>query len=212
LPAWAQDVAEPHALSCSRDGVEPALYCRWPQAFARGTAPELKTPGVLVLDDVEPADEATRHTHWRRWLHLYNTLQTLSGVLLATRQGLQCGDYELIMSVGTRGTGTPHTDAASQVWASVLNGVLPEVRAGMQRLLEADVPPPDEVGYEHANERGEVDAEAEVAWLAAHVVVLTGAQMECASIWQVQGWTTVLAQEGWEVEVQAKINLAGAHP
>jgi hypothetical protein len=52
----------------------------------------------------------------------------------------------------------------------------------MQELMVADVPPPDEVGYEHANERGEVDAEAEAAWLAAHVVVLTEAQMEYASI------------------------------
>ena len=68
----------------------------------------------------------------------------------------------------------------------MLNGVLPEVKAGMQTLMEADVLPPDQVGYEHAHERGEVDAEA--GRLAAHVVVLTEAQMESASIWQAQGW------------------------
>jgi hypothetical protein len=78
--------------------------------------------------------------------------------------------------------------------------------------MEADVLPPDEVGYEHAHERGEVDAEAAAAWLAAHVVVLTEAQMESASIWQAQGWTMVLAQEGWEVAVQEKLDPAGAHP
>ena len=77
----------------------------------------------------------------------------------------------------------------------MLNGVLPEVKAGMQTLMEADVLPPDQVGYEHAHERGEVDAEAAAAWLAAHVVVLTEAQMESASIWQAQGWATVLAQK-----------------
>jgi hypothetical protein len=44
------------------------------------------------------------------------------------------------------------------------------------------------------------------------VVVLTEAQMECSSIWQAQGWTTVLAQEGWEVVVQEKLDTAGAHP
>jgi hypothetical protein len=57
-----------------------------------------------------------------------------------------------------------------------------------------------------------VDAEAEAAWLAAQVVVLTEAQTEFASVWQAQGWTTVLAREGWEVTVQEKLNTAGAHP
>ena len=78
--------------------------------------------------------------------------------------------------------------------------------------MEADVLPPDEVGYEHTHERGEVDAEAAAAWLAAHVVVLTEAQMESASIWKVQGWATVLAQKGWEVAVEEKLDPAGAHP
>ena len=79
LPGWAQDVSEPHAVACSREGAEPAMYFRWPAAFVHGTAPDLQPPGVLVLNDGEPADEATRHLHWRRWLHLYNTFQTLEG-------------------------------------------------------------------------------------------------------------------------------------
>jgi DEAD/DEAH box helicase domain-containing protein len=212
LPGWAQEVSEPHAISCSRDGAEPALYCRWPAAFAHGTAPNLQPPGVLVLDDEEPADEATRHTNWRRWLHLYNTFQTLAGVLLATTGGLRHHDYEMITPAGTHAAGTQHTDATSQAWAGVLNGVLPEVKAGMQTLMAADVPPPDEVGYEHADDHGDVDAEAEAAWLAAQVVLLTEAQAEFASIWQAQGWTTVLAREAWEVAVQDKLNTAGAHP
>jgi DEAD/DEAH box helicase domain-containing protein len=212
LPGWAQEVTEPHAISCSRDGAEPALYVRWPQAFVHGTALDCQPPGVLVFNDVEPADEATRHTRWRCWLHLYNTFQTLRGVLLATTEGLQHHDYEMIMPAGTHAAGTQPTDATSQAWAGVLNGVLPEVKAGMQKLMEADVPPPDEVGYEHANDDGDVDAEAEAAWLAAQVVLLTEAQAEFASIWQAQGWTTVLVREAWEVTVQDKLNTAGAHP
>ena len=42
--------------------------------------------------------------------------------------------------------------------------------------------------------------------------VLTEAQIEFASIWQAQGWTSVLAREVWEVAVQEKLNTAGAHP
>ena len=34
LPGWAQDVSEPYAVACSRDGVEPAMYFRWPRAFS----------------------------------------------------------------------------------------------------------------------------------------------------------------------------------
>ena len=211
LPGWAQQVAGPHAVSCSRDGAEPAMYCRWPAAFAHGRAPDLHPPGVLVLNDVEQADEATRHTHWRRWLHLYNTFQTLTGVLLATTEGLQHYDYETITPAVMKAAGTQPTDAASQAWAGVLDRVLQEVRAGMHRLMEAGVPPPDEVGYEHANDRGDVDAEAEAAWCAAQVVVLTEAQAEYASIWQAQGWTAVLAQGAWEATVQDVLQAAGAH-
>jgi hypothetical protein len=58
LPGWAQEVSEPHAISCSRNHAEPAMYFRWPQAFVRGTAPDLQPLGVLVLDDVESLDEA----------------------------------------------------------------------------------------------------------------------------------------------------------
>ena len=171
----------------------------------------MQPPGILVLNDVEPADEAMRHLHWRRWLHLYNTFQTLTGVLLATTEGLQHHDYETITPAVTTAAGTQPMDATSQAWARVLDRVLLEVKAGMQRLMEADVSPPDEVGYEHTNDSGDVDAEAEAAWCAAQVVVLTEAQAEYAPIWQAQGWTTVLAQEAWDVTVHEKLKTSEAH-
>ena len=96
LPGWAQDVSAPHAVACSREGAAPAMYFRWPAAFVHGISPTLQPPGALVLNDGEPADEATQHLHWRRWLHLYNTFQTLGGVLLATTAGLHHHDYESI--------------------------------------------------------------------------------------------------------------------
>jgi hypothetical protein len=39
---------------------------------------------------------------------------------------------------------------------------------------------------------------------------LTEAQAEYAAIWQVHGWTTVLAQGAWEVTVHEKLKTAGA--
>jgi DEAD/DEAH box helicase domain-containing protein len=212
LPGWAQDVSEPHAVACSREDATPAMYFRWPRAFVEGISPTLHPPGALVLNDVEPADEATRHLHWRRWLHLYNTFQTLGGVLLATTAGLHQHDYERIPLSVTSTAAAPPTDATSQAWASVLDRVLPEVKAGMLTLMAAEVPPPDEVGYEHASDNGDVDAEAEAAWYAARVVVLTESQSEYAAIWQAQGWTPVLVGESWEVLVHEKLTMAGAHP
>ena len=50
--------------------------------------------------------------HWRRWLHLYNTFQTLTGVLLATTEGLQHHDYETITLAVTKTAGMQPTDAA----------------------------------------------------------------------------------------------------
>ncbi len=112
----------------------------WARAFGHGTAAGLQPPGVLVLNDTEPADEATQHLHWRRWLHLYNTFQTLTGALLATTEGLQHHDYETITLAVTTAAGTQPTDATSQAWTSVLDRALPEVKAGMQKLLEAGCP------------------------------------------------------------------------
>lgn len=209
LPDWMQQVTGPHAVACSRDGAEPAMCSRWPAAFASGSAPDLYPPGILVFNDTALADETTRHTHWRRWLHLYNTLQTLGGVLLVTTEGLQHRDYETITLAVTTAAGRQPADATSQAWARVLDKVLLEVKAGMQRLMEMGVPPPDEVGYEHANDSGDVDAEAEAAWCVAQVVVLTEAQAEYASVWQDQGWTTVLAQGEWEVTLQDTLKASG---
>ncbi len=74
-----------------------------------GLAPDLQPPGALVLNDGEPADEATQHLQWRRWLHLYNTFQTLAGVLLATTAGLHHHDYESILLAATsHGGDTAH--------------------------------------------------------------------------------------------------------
>ena len=165
-----------------------------------------------MLNEGASADEATRHLHWRRWLHLYNTFQTLTGVLLATTEGLAHQDYDAITPAEMPAAVMRPLDAAAQAWTHVLDRVLPEVKAGMQALREADIPPPDEVGYEHANASGDVDAEAEAAWCAAQVVVLTEAQAEYAPIWQAQGWTTVLARGAWEVIVHAQLTTAGAHP
>ena len=44
----------------------------------------------------------------------------------------------------------------------------------------------------------------------SQVVVLTESQAEYESIWQAQGWTTVLAREAWEVTVHEKLKTAGA--
>ena len=187
------------------------MYFRWPRAFVHGTAADLQPPGVLVLNDVEPADEATRHMHWRRWLHLYNTFQTLTGVLLATTEGLQHHDYETITLAVTKAAGMQPTDALSQAWASVLDRVLPEVKAGMHKLMEADVrhptrwgmsmpttaatsmpkPRPPGVPHRWSSDRGPGGVRLHLA----------GAGMDHRA-----------GPGAWEVTVHEKLKTAGAHP
>jgi len=75
-------------------------------------------------------------------------------------------------------------------WAQVLDQAVDVVQGGLRLLLGAGVPTP-EVGYELADARGRVIAEAELAWFEARLVVLTEDQVDGAGVWLSHGWTVV---------------------
>jgi len=64
----------------------------WPQAFAKSSATADLSPGMVLLDDDAELPEKERQLVWRQWLQLFNHLQVLSGVFLATRRGIQGDD------------------------------------------------------------------------------------------------------------------------
>ena len=77
--------------------------------------------------------------------------------------------------------------------------------AGLRAIASASVPLP-EVGYEGADERGKVFAEAELAWPDQKLVVLTSTQDDQAADWRSKGWAVLLSStEGWADEVLAAL-------
>jgi DEAD/DEAH box helicase domain-containing protein len=202
LPDWMQALPTPCTAAGNAEGAHPIVRYRWPASFARGETSPL-TPGLLLLDDVG-APEPARHRAWREWVTLYNSLQVLPGLLLATRSGIGSGDYEALAPVSLS---APSADAEgsalAQAWAAAIEQAVTGIQAGMRKLASAGCAVPDEVGYEHADPAGNVDAEAELAWTAARLVVVVDGQADYLHVWTGLGWTVIEAKDDWAQAVSA---------
>jgi DEAD/DEAH box helicase domain-containing protein len=132
----------------------------------------------------------------------------LPGWLLTTRDGWQAGDAEVLKPA--QGTSSGGDSSSSDVpadagWLRVLDDAVAEVRAGLRTIASSAVPLP-EVGYEGADERGRVFAEAELAWPDQKLVVLTSTQDDQAAGWRSKEWAVLLSStEGWADEVLAAL-------
>ncbi len=205
-PVW-MEVAGNAAAAGGKDGVAPTLRMWWPQSFAKSGASTDPSPGMVLLDDDAELPEKERQLVWRQWLQLFNHLQVLSGVLLATRRGIYGDDYLILPSPtgGASGEGSP-ADAQEHAWAAVLGAAMAITHAGLSVLKTSGAVPPDEIGFELQDEAGVVCAEAELAWSSGCVVLLLEHQAEYASQWQAAGWTVTEYHDGWAEQVQALLN------
>src|SRR5262249_29861746 len=146
------------------------------------------SPGFLVFDDRESSEEPGRHRAWQLWLWLFNILQHLPGVFLATKAGLEGGDYKtLTVSASARPTARAAAAAEQAAWNDIIAQAMGDLSEGLLALAACGVSPPDEVGYELA-ENGDVAAEAELAWVSSKVVLLIHADGVVS--WKSRGWTT----------------------
>ena len=191
LPAWLQAQPAKSLPLLSRDGVQPQLTGRWTASWLKSGSPIEFAPGLLLLDESLCDGEQALHQHWRHWLALFNTFQVLPGFVLMTVSGLQAGDCELLKpAVGGVPATTDDGAALAAEWAAALDQALPAVHAGMRTLAKAGVVPPLP-GHELADGRGEVVAEAELAWPGHLVVVLLAGQEDMAPAWRSAGWNVV---------------------
>jgi DEAD/DEAH box helicase domain-containing protein len=197
LPDCLQSPGKGYAPSLSNKNFYPVLAASWPLAFAQGKMEYLSSPGVLVLDDLVDQKEPMPHLYWRRWLALFNTLQTLPGMVLATIRGIQAGDIDQINAVPAQSTapaGSADQAALSQEWSDLLNLTLDTLRTGLRELAILGANPPT-IGHELADVRGMVVAEAEMAWLAEHLIVLNCDQSDLADVWINAGWQVLVLDE-----------------
>lgn len=213
LPEWLQPPVKGFVPSLSRKDVQPTVVASWPLNCAQGLLDGMTCPGVLVLDD--QADQTTQeaHLHWRRWLQLFNTLQTLPGMVMATIRGIHAGDINLLKASHVQAVTPPASadqTALSQEWLEVLDLTLAGLQPGLRALafMGADTPV---IGHELADDRGVVVAEAEMAWPKNHLVLLTFDQSDLHDVWASAGWTAlILGEDSADVDGVAWVEAVAA--
>jgi DEAD/DEAH box helicase domain-containing protein len=201
LPTWLESPGAKHLPSLSRDDASPVAVSWWPMVCIDGKLEGVTSPGALVLDDIVDQSEQKPHLDWRRWLQLFNTFQTLPGMVMTTLSGIQAGDLESLMTLrpaAVAPVGSTDQVALSQEWTAALEMTVEELRSGLHTLARLGAMPPV-MGCELANERGMVVAEAEMAWADSHLVLLTFDQVDLESVWKSNGWTTLVLDENCSV-------------
>ena len=195
---------DPPAQSVTCGNVnDPALNFRywWPSELAVLATPAPASPGFVIFNDGYHQNEPERHLTWRRWLWLFNIFQTLPGILLATQDGLDAGDHTAFsISKAAAPASSAQGAAHAAAWVAVIEQAMGSLAEGLQALMDAGLPPPDQVGYE-LEEAGEVVAEAELAWFEHKLVLLMPAQADSTAVWKANGWNALLAEGQWQQQL-----------
>jgi DEAD/DEAH box helicase domain-containing protein len=177
------------------------------ESLIRLQAAPPESPGFLIFDAAAAESEPDQHRAWRRWLWLYNTLQHLPGVFLATRDGLQGADHaSLSMAEGTQPATGGAQAAFAAAWRAVMAQSMESLHSGLVVLQDAGVGVPDEVGFE-LEDAGAVIAEAELAWAARKLVLLLEAHASHEPAWKARGWSCVHATTpDWPQVILTRLN------
>ena len=194
------------SVACGNVGYPvTALRYWWPPSLADSQKIIEISPGFVVYEDTVTSDEQTRHEAWRLWLWLFNTFQTLPGMALATRSGLDARDYDdLTFTEAVHPAGSAHASAHATAWQDVIDHAMADLFPDLEALLAEGLPPPDEVGFELA-EADEVIAEAELAWTDRKLVVLMAHQAEYRPVWLSRDWRVVLVEQEWLPTLRAEL-------
>ena len=219
LPAHVRESEKRFAHSVSKP-VGPLQYLGWwPMSAAKGLpkGSDWLAPGVLLLDETGVDDEGALHQAWRHWLHVFNTLQMLPGTWIATAQGLEQHDYDLLSPWPQSTTAAIPSDqpAIHGAWAETLGQVMAPIQPGLARLAQAGALVPV-IGLELADDKGSVVADAEIGWTDAKVVVLRADQSDMVDAWSERGWKALCLDESlvkigaapWEDAAAAALGLS----
>ncbi len=163
------------------------------------------SPGFWVYDPASAESEPEMQKAWRRWVWMFNTLQFLPGVYLATRDGLKNGDHSRIRAVeSARPASSSQSTAYAGGWTKVMEQAMESLYPGLEKLMAQGVPVPDEVGFE-LEQDGEVVAECELAWTNQKVVLLLEPHRPTGASWTQAGWRVVYDEADWPEKVAAEI-------
>lgn len=206
LPEAMQPPGNSHAPCLSRKDVNPMILAWWPLSYLKSQDSAQESPGVVLIDDSTNTDNKLLRASWRSWLQLFNTLQTLRGFRMASLSGLQAKDldtlYDASEAMLSSTPAQPNQIAWGQEWQDVISQSMSTLTVGLKLLADAQVAPPI-VGYELADAKGQVVADAELAWLDKQLVVLRQDQDDLVPAWMAAGWHVgLLDSEGLFIQTQ----------
>ena len=204
LPDAMQPPGSSHTPCLSPNEAKPLVLAWWPLSYLNSQDGGVNSPGVVLIDDVNHTDSKQLRLDWRRWLQLFNTLQTLRGFRMGSLSGLQAQDLNALVDADfhlkTLGPTQPNQVALAQEWQEVLTQCMSVLSPGLRSLAAANITPPW-VGHELADAKGQVVADAELAWPTALLVVLRSDQDDLAPVWQKAGWRVeLLDQDGARIQ------------
>ncbi len=216
LPVEMQPTVVDAAPALSAGPASPVVLNWWPVPYARGIKEGWRSPGLVLIDDIADMDESVRRLQWRRWLALCNHQQVLPGMLMATMSAMQAGECAGWVSMATdagSNNALPEQPLTA-AWLQAIDQTLAALQAGARALALLHAPLPC-VGHELADDRGDVLAEAEMAWPDQRLAVLTPGQEDMATCWKEEGWRVLLltddlqsvANQPWWQAVAQELNV-----
>lgn len=163
--------------------------------------------GAVILIPTQAESALSLRQAWRGWLQAFNVLQALPNHFLIESTGQQHGDYlDLAASAGP--ASSPTRAPVSGGWSDAFSALIPDLLPGARELESSGCPTPDQVGFEKSSDGETVEAEAELVWLQARLVVLADHQNEFEAAWSADGWRVVLACNAeWPRQVSEALEI-----
>lgn len=144
---------------------------------------------VAYIDDSTPAASGFERT-WNGFLRIANITQFLQAGVYLSRSGQEAGRYApLSFRRKERTTTTTTTTAAPDDtdWREIFEYAAPEAEQLLKELKDLNVPPPT-VGFELADDAGQVVATAELAWESLKVAFLLDEEDESVPVFPEHAW------------------------
>lgn len=218
LPSFVREPGPGYAPLMSQGSQVVSVVGWWPLSLAKGLPDKgsWAVPAAVLLDPVAATGDEQLHDSWRRWLQLFNAMQFLPDTLLVTAAGLDAHDYEHLSSATAVGA-APATSASTAglggAWQEAIEQAMASLRPGLKQLADAGASPPG-VGVELADAKGNVTADAELAWAHAKLVVLRPDQEDLSGAWAAEGWnvlqladSALVGDKPWHAAAATCLNL-----
>jgi ATP-dependent helicase/nuclease subunit A len=101
----------------------------------------------------------------------------------------------------------PQVEVVATNWSDCIEEILDEECCRIvANFVEKVIRFPDHVGFELVNDRGEVIAEAEVAWEQEMVALLRADQQEFREVFDAAGWKVFMADSGIVAEIEEALS------